>query len=132
VLYGILAESALEQINAAAPEDSSRRAYLQNLIRLLEMYRYNSLRRPSPRAVLDRRQTDLKSRERERLANEAVERALDAARTTIYDGFDKAQLAEHLKEIFVLMMRGEVAAIEQADLQRVKRFLETFGTALRS
>jgi hypothetical protein len=131
VLYGILAESALEQINARAPEDSSRRAYLQNLIRLLEMYRYDSLRRPSPRAVLDRRHTDLRSRERERLANGAVERALDAARAATYEGFDKAQLAEHLKGIFVLLMKGESAAVPQADIQRAKNFLRAFGTALR-
>jgi hypothetical protein len=132
VLYGILAESALEQLQSKSPEETERRAYLQNLIRLLEMYQYNSLRRPAPRAVLDRRKADLKSRERELAANVEVEHALDAARQAVYEGFERAQMVEHLKFVFGRLMRNEAADIEQADLQRVKAFLEAFAESLRT
>ena len=55
VLYGILAKSALSQFDTQPP-NVRRSAYFQNLITLLEMYRYGTLRQPSHRAVLDRRE----------------------------------------------------------------------------
>lgn len=132
VLYGILAESALEQLKSESPEEDQLRAYFKNLIRLLEMYRYGSLRRPSPRAILDRRQSDLKSREREQLANADVEQALDAARQTVYGDLDKAQTVDLLKSVFEHLIRDELAAVEADALSRATQFLEAFAAALRA
>jgi hypothetical protein len=129
VLYGMLAESALEQLNVDSAETTERRAYFENLIRLLDMYRYDSLRRASHRAVLDRRKTDLKSLQREQSANVAVEKALDSAREAAFQGMDRAQVVDQLKAIFVGLMQDQ--PVDGDALTRAKTFLEVFAASLR-
>jgi hypothetical protein len=132
VLYGILAESVLEQLAEKTMPEAERRAYLQNLVRLLEMYRYNTLRRTSPRAVLDRRQTDIESLKRDRAENQAVESAIFTAHQQVYAHLDKHQLVEHLKALFGRLSRNELGAISPEEMLNVKRFLEALMQALRS
>lgn len=130
VLYGILAESALEQFDDNSTDSENRRAYFQNLIRLLEMYRYNTLRRTAPRAVLDRRQTDLKALKRDRADNESVEQALSSAHRTVYANLEKDELLQHFKDLFGRISRQ--APVSAEELAKARQFLEVLAQALRA
>lgn len=129
VLYGILAQSALQQFDA--PEQEERRvAYFHNLITLLEMYRYETLRQPSHRAVFDRRETPRSESKLEKLEADTVERALKTAHDAVYNGQTKEEMVEHLKLLFARVIRKDFD-IDPEQIQRAKRFLETFAKALR-
>lgn len=130
VLYGILAQSALSQFDTNPPE-TRRTAYFQNLIKLLEMYRYGTLRQPSHRAVLDRRETTKREFEQEKLEAEVVERALKAAHKVAYETMSKEQMVEHLKQLF-LQITQEHFTFAASDIRQAKLFLETFAKALRN
>jgi hypothetical protein len=130
VLYGILAQSALSQFDANPPK-TRRSAYFQNLITLLEMYRYETLRQPSHRAVLDRRETTKREFQQENMEAEVVERALKAAHNAVYATMSKEQMVEHLKGLFLQITQKDFN-LAAKDIRHAKLFLETFAKALRN
>jgi hypothetical protein len=132
VLYGILARSALERIADNTAHDKDAIAYFRNLARLLEMYRFNSLRRTAPRAVLERRKADVKSLLRDRAENEAVERALSIAHESVYAGVDREELVQHLKGLLDQVSINGVAQVSATDLEKMRHFLSQFATALKN
>ena len=134
VLYGILAKSALEQFDAEESAlDPERSAYFQNLIRLLEMYRYESLQRPTPRAVLDRHQHQRLDSGRELQEATLVEAALKKAHTSVYPDYDKQELLEHLKGLFSrVLSRESNNAPSILEVRQAKKFLREFAAGLRS
>jgi hypothetical protein len=127
VLYGILAKSALENFDAT--EQSNRRIYFLNLIRLLEMYRFDSLKRTSPRAVLDRRQTDVRVLRQERSDTSAVERALHSAHLAVFPDLSKDAFVARLKGLFNRVVNSD-SALSHAELRQAQRFLEELSKAL--
>lgn len=129
VLYGILAQSALEQFNART-EETHRDVYFQNFVRLLEMYRHKSLRRPSPRAVLDRRASSVQELRRKKKEADAIDDALEHARQTVYGELSREQLVDHLKTLFSDVMKDRPVA--RGDVRLAKRFLEVFAESLRT
>ena len=131
VLYGILAQSALQQIDAHEAHAERQAAYFQNLIRLLEMYRYGRLARPSPRAVLDRRQSDIRQLKRDRLDAEAVEAAIRTAHENAYPNVPKDEVVERLVTLFARLSRNELPGVPGDEINAAKRFLEELATALR-
>jgi hypothetical protein len=132
VLYGILAQSALKDFESEQPQAEHRNAYLLNLIRLLEMYRYETLRQPSHRAVLDRRQSNRNEANREKLEAEAIEQALRTAHEAIYPNQSRAEVVERLKAIFYRVIRDQVGPESGEEIETAKRFLEALVAALRS
>jgi hypothetical protein len=116
--------------NTARDKDAA--AYFRNLSRLLEMYRFDALRRTAPRAVLDRRKADVRTLLRERADNDAVERALTAAHQSVYAGVEREEFVRHLKGLFELVSKQGTTEIPAADLQRLRRFLSHFAAALKN
>jgi hypothetical protein len=131
VLYGILAQSALQRIDGQEASAERQAAYFQNLIRLLKMYRYGRLARPSPRAVLDRRQPDIRQLKRDRLDAEAVEVAIRTAHENAYPNVPKDQVVEKLVAVFEQLGKNQHAGIQTDEIDAAKRFLEELAAALR-
>jgi hypothetical protein len=131
VLYGILAQSALEQLGERPAAEDIRRAYLQNVVRLLEMYRFETLRRTTPRAVLDRSQVSSNSLRREREENELVANALESAHQRVYPDLTRDELVLHLKGLFSQLYREELHNLTREEMRKARSFLESFAAALR-
>lgn len=129
VLYGILAKTALSQLDEA-PEAKGRSAYFQNLVRLLDLYRLDALRRPTPKAVLDRRRTASNCIRREKVEADAVQSALARAHKAIFDQVEKEQVVDQLIMVFSKLAQGRDGEIAAADLQAAKRFLIELARAL--
>lgn len=131
VLYGILAQSALSQL-ANTSDAKSRFAYFQNLIRLLDLYRLNTLHRPAPKAVLDRRRTASNSIRREKTEADQVQSALSRAHNVAYHQLEKEELVDYLKVVFLKLSQGREAELAHEDLDSVKRFLSELARALKN
>jgi len=130
VLYGILAQSALEQFVEPRTHDVERTASFLNLIRLLDMYQYGSFQRTSPRAVLDRRQIDLKELKHTHTESLAIEAAMQAAHDAVYPTLSRAQLVESLKLLFSRVSKNEFHALSSGELKLAQKFLKEFTKAL--
>jgi hypothetical protein len=135
VLYGILARSALDQLNKldAAHLDGSvdETAYFQNLVRLLDLYRTDALHRPMPKAVLDRRPVDLRSLKQEKAEATAVEQALSRARASAFPNVQKDVVIERLRTIFVQICTEDAEQLSEAEIQSVKKFLKALVSELK-
>jgi hypothetical protein len=131
VLYGILAKSALSQLNDSRKE-TDRSAYFQNLIRLIDLYRSDVLNRPAPKAVLDRRPSDPRSVLRERNDAEAVRTALIRAHKIVYPSMTKDEVVEHLKAAFLKISQQRIDELPVIEVMQLKKFLEELTTALKT
>jgi hypothetical protein len=129
VLYGILAQSALSQFDA--PLDTQHRsAYFQNLLKLLEMYQYGTLCRPSHRAVLDRHEVTKEEFQMERSEAERVEAAIQAAHNATFQNLSREELVQRLRNIFIRVSEGQPVAPE--DVASAKNFLTILRKTLRA
>jgi len=131
VLYGILAKTALSQLESSS-EAKGRSAYFQNLIRLLDLYRLDALHRPTPKAVLDRRRTASNNIRRDKIEADAVQAALTHAHKAVFNDLGKEQVVECLTAVFSKLGRGRDAELASGDLQIAKRFLVELTQALKN
>jgi hypothetical protein len=130
VLYGILAKSALNQLEHPTPElDQS--AFFQNLVRLLDLYQNNALHKPAPRAILDRRPADSRGIRRGKEDAEAVQSALAIAHEAVYPGGAKDEVVKRLRTIFARIAQQEISQIPAEDVQHAKSFLMELSKALK-
>jgi hypothetical protein len=130
VLYGILAKSALAQLDQHN-DDVDEAAYFQNLVRLLDLYGSNSLHRPTPKAVLDRRPIDVRSIQRNKADADAVENALSRAHTQVLPKLDKDEVVGRLRNIFLRICTQDSGRISAADLNLAKKFLKALVSELK-
>lgn len=130
VLYGILAKSALNQLEHPTRElDQS--AFFQNLVRLLDLYQNNTLQRPAPRAILDRRPADSREIRRGKEDAEAVQSAIAIAHEAVYPGVAKVEVVKRLRAIFAKIAQQEISQIPAEDVQHAKNFLMELSKALK-
>jgi hypothetical protein len=130
VLYGILAKSALNQLERPNV-DLDQSAYFQNLVRLLDMYRNNALHKPAPKAILDRRPADPRRIRRGKAEADAVQAALATAHEAVYPGMRKEEVVTHLRAIFSKIAQREISQLSVQDVQQAKTFLMELSKALK-
>jgi hypothetical protein len=108
-----------------APDEVS----LQNIFRLLEMYRFNAFMGYSPRGVLEVR--EVRRRPEVNAADgEVLRHALDAARNAVFPNDDKQDVVLRLEQL-VSAVAGQ-ATLDPAELQKAKRFFQEVATALQA
>ena len=130
VLYGILAKSALKQLeDPSGGFDES--AYFQNLIRLLDLYQNNALHKPAPRAILDRRPADPRGIRRGKAEADAVQTALAIAHEAVYPGVAKEDVIKHLRAIFAKIAQHQISQVPVEDIRQAKIFLMELSRALK-
>jgi hypothetical protein len=130
ILYGILAKSALNQLEHPG-EDFDQSAYFQNLVRLLDLYQSNALHKPAPKAILDRRPADLRGTRRGKAEAEAVQTALSSAHEAVYPGVAKENVVRHLRAIFLKIAQHQINEISPEDVRQAKSFLMELSKALK-
>jgi hypothetical protein len=122
--FAIHAAGLLDNPQAASDDEVS----LQNIYRLLEMYRFDSFVAYSPKGILEgqdlRRQTDVNAS-----AGTLLKRALDQAKERVFPALDR-QHAVELLERTISAIAGS-APPNPAELQHTKRFFEELATALK-
>jgi hypothetical protein len=130
VLYGILAKSALNQLERPS-RDSDQSAYFQNLVRLLDLYQNNALHKPAPKAILDRRPADPRGIRRGKAEADAVQAALAIAHEAVYPGVAKVDVVKRLRAIFAKIAQHEISEIPVEDVRQAKCFLMELSKALK-
>jgi hypothetical protein len=130
VLYGILAKSALNQLEHPTG-DLDQSAFFQNLIRLLDLYQNNALHKPAPKAILDLRPADPRGIRRGREEADAVQTALEIAHEAVYPGVPKEDVVKRLRAIFAKIAQQEISQVPIEDVQRAKSFLLELSKALK-
>jgi hypothetical protein len=130
VLYGILAKSALNQLERPSG-DLDQSAYFQNLVRLLDLYQNNALHKPAPKAILDRRPADPRGIRRGKAEADAVQAALAIAHEAVYPGVAKEDVVKHLRAIFAKIAQHEISQIPVEDVRQAKSFLMELSKALK-
>jgi hypothetical protein len=131
ILYGILAKSALSQLEHSRTE-IDRSPYFDNLIRLLELYSNDVLNRHTPRAVLDRQPSDLGAIRRDKSEADAVRQALDRAHNIVYPEMTKDEVVQYLKAAFSKISNRKISEIPSFDVEKLKKFLAELTAALKN
>ena len=132
VLYGILARAALERFDSPPGEGSERDVYFTNLIRLLEMYRYQTLKQIQMQGVLDVRPLGREMLGPEDDKTDLVEQALDSARLAIWPSESKEDVTTLLQSVLKkLRDLGAQSINEPEKLATTRRFLEEFQRQLQ-
>lgn len=135
VLYGILTRAALERFDSRPGEESGRDVYFTNLIRLLEMYRFQALKPIQTHGVLEVRALGPETLGPEDDKTDLVERALDSARLAVWPAESKEEVTTLLQSTLKVLRdlgvdkAGEI--VEQEDLVTTRRFLEEFQRQLQ-
>jgi hypothetical protein len=130
VLYGILAKSALNQLEHPS-RDLDQSAFFQNLVRLLDLYQNNALHKPAPKAILDRRVADPRGMRRVKEEADAVQSAIAIAHEAAYPGVPKEQVVKRLQAIFAKIAEREINEIPVDDVRQAKDFLIELSKALK-
>ena len=113
VMCSILAGAMLERFEKKKEPEEFRNVYFDNLIRLLEMYRYDALHSHNPLGVLER--LDLPSVDFPSAESgiEVIDAVFHAAHSALYPSLDKEQLVKHLREILEQIRSGtEIVDVE--------------------
>jgi hypothetical protein len=130
VLYGILAKSALNQLEHPR-HDLDQSAFFQNLVRLLDLYLNNALHKPVPKAVLDRRTADPRGIRRIKQEADAVQSAIAIAHEAVFPGMPKEEVVARLQAIFSRIAQREISQIPTDDVGQAKAFLIELSKALK-
>ncbi len=122
---GILARAALKRFEIRDEPDRLRNVYFTNLIRLLEMYKYDALRERNPQGILERREItdiDLAIADSEP-GLEALDELLRAAHKKYYPKLDKKHLVDHLRTVLEQIQHQGPRSINAVELEKIQLFL---------
>ena len=129
VMSGILATAALERLGSPETDDRTKRAYLDSLMWLLDMYRFDAFSEPEPQGILER--VPLSELSGFRPPDSGLQRvrdALKAAHQAVYPSLSKADVVEELKR--ALLGGLENQNIDVKRLEKAREFFSTFKEAL--
>jgi hypothetical protein len=133
VLYGILARAAMERFaNASKEEAESRDIYFRSILRLLDMYRFDSVRSGAPVGILETPTFHVDYLASEQDDQDAIERALEATHKSMRpDQPEKVAFVEEIKGAIESVYRRGANAPESA--RKVAReFLQGLIEALKA
>lgn len=134
IVCGILAREVLASWpdhQAGQPlESEDLKVYLTNLIRLLEMYRYDSFAlRESPGVLVLRSNRTAHARYAHRVERlELVKQAFDSATNDVFPDHDKAQVIAQVTNVLRAMHSG--AEVDPNNKANARRFLESLRAHL--
>ncbi len=131
VMSGILATAALERLDKGQKEDRIKRAYLDSLLWLLDMYRYDAFSAPEPQGVLQQTPLSEPAFQPPESGLQRVKTALVTAHKAAYSDFSKDAVVEELKRVFQFVMedRGHDADNDQS-IKKARTFFSAFIEAL--
>ncbi len=110
------------------PEDDVE---LQNIFRLLEMYRYDEFLDVVPRGVLELDQTGPRARDI-RIEGESLKRALDNASETAFPGQPRINVVDTLEGLLAaLAQKAADRVLDAATAARAKVFFERLASNLQ-
>ena len=117
-----------EKVFATPAQAVADEVSLQNIYRLLEMYRFNAFVGYSPRGVLEVR--ELRRRPEISPADgEMLKRALDSAKAAVFPDDNKQDVVRRLEQLVSAL--AEQAALDPSERQRARQFFQEIATALR-
>jgi len=132
VLYGILARAAMERFGRVPKEDTeSRDIYFIGILRLLDMYRFDSIKSGAPVGIFETPtfQTDYLASEQEDQG--AIEKALAATHASMRpDQADKNAFVEEIKTALENVHKRGAGASSSARAV-AKEFLERLIQSLK-
>jgi hypothetical protein len=102
---------------------------LQNIYRLLEMYRFNAFVGYSPRGVLEVQETRRRP-EVNAVDGEALKHALDIAKDAVFPNDNKQDVVLKLEQL-VSAVAGQVTP-DPGELQKARQFFREVATALQA
>lgn len=132
VVCGVLAREALKAFQHQAPPSDQSRHYVffTNLIRLLELYRYDLFSDFRPRGILVREHSDRPSGQAATAENmNAVRDALQAAHRQVFGNQSIEEVVEFLQAVLAAVRDGDDRP--PADVAKVREFIESFGEHLK-
>lgn len=123
--FAIHAAELLQDPQHAGEDEVS----LQNIYRLLEMYRFDAFVGYTPKGILDirdiRRRSDVNA-----VAGGVLKRALDEAKERVFPQVAKEAVVDLLERI-VSALAGRTAH-NPVEMQQARRFFEELATALKA
>lgn len=131
VMSGILATAALERLDKREKDDRIKRAYLDSLMWLLDMYRFDAFSAPEPQGILERVPLSEPGFQPPESGLQRVKNALVAAHQAAYPGLSRDQVVEEIKRAFLCVLENH--GLEEDDdqsIERARRFFSTFKEAL--
>lgn len=129
VMSGILATAALERLDKREVDDRTRRAYLDSLIWLLDMYRFDAFLAPEQKGILE--QVPLSEStvfQAEESGLKRVKDALEAAHNAAYPGLSRDDVVEELKRVLLSGLNDQ--NLDVRSIENARRFFTTFREAL--
>jgi hypothetical protein len=128
VMCGIMARAALERFNGVAEEQKVRDAYFFNLMRVLEMYRYDAFENHNVGGILERNEEIIIKKD-DNMLNAVVD-ALSSAHNSIYPQLNKEDFVEHFRSLLDQIRQKGIEEIDANELQNMRQFLQTFEEKL--
>lgn len=102
---------------------------LQNIYRLLEMYRFDAFVGYNPKGVLELRKVSAGA-EVNIAGGEILRRALDIAKNTVFPNTEKEIVVDRLERLVSEMARQD--ALDMGEQQNASRFFQELSTALEA
>lgn len=133
VVCGLLAREALKALQGQPqqPNQAPQHVFFTNLIRLLEIYRYDLFTDLRPKGVLVRQRSERSATQSVTAENmNAVRSALQAAHRQVFGQQSTEQVVEFLQGVLSAMKDGQHRSAE--DLASVRSFIEAFSAHLKN
>jgi hypothetical protein len=128
VLYGLLARQALQSLEPH--REVERSAYLKNVIRLLERYRFDAFNDLEKRGILDRRSLNRYELKTRKIEFDKLNLALDSARTSVFAGCSKDRAASKLIGVLT-KINTDIDDVAKSELKTLRQFLVEFQRNLK-
>lgn len=131
VMSGILATAALERLDKREKDDRIKRAYLDSLMWLLDMYRFDAFSTPEPQGILERVPLSEPGIQPPESGLQRVKNALVAAHQAAYPDLSKDQVVAELKRVFLRVLENHGLEVgDDQSIEKARRFFSTFKEAL--
>lgn len=133
VVCGLLAREALKafQDQPQQPDQAPQHVFFINLIRLLEIYRYDLFTDLRPKGVLVRQRPERSTAQSVAAENmSAVRSALQAAHRQVFGQRSTEEVVEFIQGVLSAMKEGHQRSAE--DLAMVRSFIEAFSAHLKN
>lgn len=133
VMSRIIARTMLQEM-ASSPENSASRISVINMLRLLEMYQFDSFRSRQPLGILEHHRSNELSTSSGQSGFDRLRKALIAVHDGMLHGTERAEFSKRIGEALVKFIPPEqgqpVREPSQADIELVTNFLEKLKVAL--
>ena len=123
VMCGMLARATLERFEKKDEPERFRNVYFYNLIRLLEMYRYDALHEHNPYGVLERKELPSVNFPSLQPGLEVVDHAFQTAHHELYPSMGKDELVTYLRDTLEKIRAGDAGAVEMSEVAKLRNFL---------